>query len=971
MADTTADNNTALGFFAGRYISGGTSNLTSNASIYLGYDTRALANGDTNEIVIGSSTIGIGSNSVVLGNSSVTKTALRGQVGVNTTAPSAQLHVSSGANSHVRIGDSTGDTAAYNYLNINYNQASNYGTISAYTSGSAWRNLVLNESGGNVGIGTNAPTSALLQLAAGTASNAQISLIAGADKTGSFNNGDLWYNGTNLWFRTGGANRDLLNSSCSTCLVQVPTTNSGVGSNNVQPATTGVVGLTVNGTNVGAAAVALIVNQNNSNTPVTAMTINQSTNASVLVLNNTAATNQNLVTLTQSNAAYSSTALLMNLGTGTGSFASGNFIDLQTNTASKFKVDYNGAMTIAASSVATSSSINVGALTGATANTALNIGNLSGAGTNTGINIGNLSVGTTNTGIKIGTLTAGAAGAVRGLQMGALTAVASANNFSVDLGAITTVAGATAYGINTGGFTAAAGTAAYGINLGANLSTATTKYGIRVGTISGAGTNSYGLYVDTVSGATNNYAAVFNGGNVGVGTTNPDVNFHVAAAAPTVKIQATGVNAGSYLYFISRLASVDKTAYMYSDWNGDFVIQPQNGRVAINDIVRNSANLSVLGSVAIGSTTYTGAAPPTNGLIVEGNVGIGTNAPGTRRLNVVAGTNDVAIEAVISNTTGNNFGAMFTANGSGATTNTALVANAYGATNNYAALFQYGLVGIGTATPNAPLQVAYDSAGATQAAVALRVTNISGIDGSLSIRVYEDAAGGFLTFGATPTMAAYNISSIVSEYGNGRGGAVIESYNGNMTFWHATGASASTTRSLYLLNTGNVGVGISPTEKLEVAGNLRLNNTGGVIKFNNSGDYTKLGLRSDWLSYYASNATWTGTQWNYENVGGYGGLATLMTNSAGIFDFSTANGGTNPITWNSRLNISNGGNVGLGTTSALGMLDIKVSPTYYGTRIVMSQAAENPQLRLYRTTGVGNGAYPWYIEESCYRPTTV
>ena len=60
---------------------------TSNSSLYLGYGTRALADGDTNEIVIGSSAIGNGSNSVTLGNTSITKTILQANVGIGITSP--------------------------------------------------------------------------------------------------------------------------------------------------------------------------------------------------------------------------------------------------------------------------------------------------------------------------------------------------------------------------------------------------------------------------------------------------------------------------------------------------------------------------------------------------------------------------------------------------------------------------------------------------------------------------------------------------------------------------------------------------------------------------------------------------------------------------------------------------------------------------------------------------------------------
>jgi hypothetical protein len=70
--NTTGYYNSALGYNAGRYITNGSSaNATSNSSLYLGYDTRAQVNGDTNEIVIGYNTIGNGSNTTTMGTGNV------------------------------------------------------------------------------------------------------------------------------------------------------------------------------------------------------------------------------------------------------------------------------------------------------------------------------------------------------------------------------------------------------------------------------------------------------------------------------------------------------------------------------------------------------------------------------------------------------------------------------------------------------------------------------------------------------------------------------------------------------------------------------------------------------------------------------------------------------------------------------------------------------------------------------------
>ena len=79
--NTTGAENTCIGASSGRFLQDGISlNSISNNSIFIGFDTRANANNQTNQIVIGHNAIGLGSNSVVLGNSSITITQLRGQV---------------------------------------------------------------------------------------------------------------------------------------------------------------------------------------------------------------------------------------------------------------------------------------------------------------------------------------------------------------------------------------------------------------------------------------------------------------------------------------------------------------------------------------------------------------------------------------------------------------------------------------------------------------------------------------------------------------------------------------------------------------------------------------------------------------------------------------------------------------------------------------------------------------------------
>ena len=97
-SNTTGDNNIAIGYQSGRYITDGvTGNTTGDSNIFIGRDTKAFANNDQNEIVIGYNATGAGSNSVVLGNDSIVTTLLKGDVGIGTITPAQKLDVAGNA----------------------------------------------------------------------------------------------------------------------------------------------------------------------------------------------------------------------------------------------------------------------------------------------------------------------------------------------------------------------------------------------------------------------------------------------------------------------------------------------------------------------------------------------------------------------------------------------------------------------------------------------------------------------------------------------------------------------------------------------------------------------------------------------------------------------------------------------------------------------------------------------------------
>jgi len=92
--NTFGSYNLGDGYQAGRHIADGiTPNTTPDRSVFLGAETKALTANDTNQIVIGYDAVGLGSNTVVLGNDDIITTALKGNVGIDTTSPGEKLDI--------------------------------------------------------------------------------------------------------------------------------------------------------------------------------------------------------------------------------------------------------------------------------------------------------------------------------------------------------------------------------------------------------------------------------------------------------------------------------------------------------------------------------------------------------------------------------------------------------------------------------------------------------------------------------------------------------------------------------------------------------------------------------------------------------------------------------------------------------------------------------------------------------------
>ena len=132
-------------------------------------------------------------------------------------------------------------------------------------------------------------------------------------------------------------------------------------------------------------------------------------------------------------------------------------------------------------------------------------------------------------------------------------------------------------------------------------------------------------------------------GNVGIGTASPSTLLDVSGNQPTLLVEnTTAAGTGSSRLRLKGAASggpdfsiVSSTGTLIGGYFGlhdnanstDPLTINSSDFVGIGNTVNAASQLSVGGNVSIGS--YSGTAAPSNGLIVSGNVGVGTDTPST------------------------------------------------------------------------------------------------------------------------------------------------------------------------------------------------------------------------------------------------------------------------------------------------------------------------------------------------------
>ena len=422
--------------------------------------------------------------------------------------------------------------------------------------------------------------------------------------------------------------------------------------------------------------------------------------------------------------------------------------------------------------------------------------------------------------------------------------------------------------------------------------------------VEAAGTSMHKLYLGTevlVSGTINYIPVLIDLPQYTVATI--DVRYRSTEVAT--------INSSSQLQWVNTYTTNASASAL---WGGNIHLAPTSGANVGIGTTSPGSKLSVVGTVGLGNTTITGSANVTTTLQVGGTAALGnTTITGSANVTTTLQVGGVATFAANANFdsgvlfvdgTNNRVGIGTTSPGSALSIvgNTSAIALNFGSTvpNNPLFLSTYGnYSGIGMDQSTAGLRLVGDYSG-NNPIVDMGYYTSGSVSHANWVNRVRVSANGNVGIGTTSPQQPFVVSNA------GAGGieilptGIIQSYNRSTSAYQALNIDASihvfrtgTTERMRIDTSGNVGIGVTPSNIFHVRGD--------IIRFD------KTGTAEPTIRFRSANDTYA-SEW-----------AVGHRASSNDFAFRWYDGSTG---WAERFCITTAGNVGISTTSPQSRLQI-------------------------------------------------